>query len=135
MSDIKIFNWPITIYYEDTDVGGVVYHANYLKFFERARTEMLRSIGVSQHVLLEQNLSFVVKSMNIDFRKGARLDEHLTVQTWVENVRKASLDFCQSLVNNDGQILCYATVKVACINPKIMKPQALPEHIKSEIMK
>ncbi|MCL4110737.1 UNVERIFIED_CONTAM: hypothetical protein GTU68_029800, partial [Idotea baltica] len=77
----KPFTWPVTVYYEDTDAGGVVYHANYLKFFERARTEMLRSIGVSQQVLLEQNIGFVVRHMDIDFIQGARLDDSLQVIT------------------------------------------------------
>ncbi|TOP05405.1 acyl-CoA thioesterase, partial [Vibrio parahaemolyticus] len=63
------FRWPITVYYEDTDAGGVVYHSNYLKFFERARTEMLRAKGISQHVLLEQNIGFVVRHMDIDFKQ------------------------------------------------------------------
>lgn len=76
-----IFEWPVTVYYEDTDAGGVVYHSNYLKFFERARTELLRTIGVSQQVLLEQNIGFVVRHMDIDFLQGARLDDHLTVRT------------------------------------------------------
>ncbi|MDG4869955.1 YbgC/FadM family acyl-CoA thioesterase, partial [Guyparkeria sp. 1SP6A2] len=61
----QIFDWPITVYYEDTDAGGVVYHANYLKFFERARTEILRSLGFSQQRLLEQNIGFVVRTANV----------------------------------------------------------------------
>lgn len=73
--------FPVTIYYEDTDAGGVVYHANYLKFFERGRTEMLREQGVCQRELLEQNMGFVVRSMELDFLKAARLDDNLVVIT------------------------------------------------------
>lgn len=124
-----IFEWPITIYYEDTDAGGVVYHANYLKFFERARTELLRSIGVSQQVLLAQNIGFVVRHMDIDFLSGARLDDQLMVKTHIAQLKKASLSFCQELVNPDGKILCKAMVKVACIDSIKMRPQAIPQSI------
>ncbi|MEH0804011.1 tol-pal system-associated acyl-CoA thioesterase [Vibrio alginolyticus] len=129
----NLFHWPITVYYEDTDAGGVVYHSNYLKFFERARTEMLRAKGISQHVLLEQNIGFVVRHMDIDFNQGARLDEHLTVVTRVSEIKRASLQFCQELVNDQGKILCKASVKVACIDNKKMKPIAIPTFINSEL--
>lgn len=135
MTEKNVFKWPVTIYYEDTDVGGLVYHSNYLKFFERARTELLRSIGVSQQSMFDDNTSFVVRHMDIDFLRGARLDEKLVIRTKADTVRKASIEFCQDLVNNDGQILCKATVRVACINPVTMKPIAIPENIKSEISK
>ncbi len=120
---MRVFNWPITIYYEDTDAGGVVYHSNYLKFFERARTEMLRAIGVSQQVLLEQRIGFVVRHAEIDFKQGARLDDQLTVVTSIAELKKASLTFCQELVNPEGQLLCKAIVKVACIDNEKMKPK------------
>ncbi len=128
------FSWPITIYYEDTDAGGVVYHSNYLKFFERARTEMLRSVGVAQHVLLEQNMGFVVRHMDIDFIQGARLDQQLTVNTHIEQIKRASLQFCQELVNDEGKILCTAQVKVACIDNLKMKPKVIPQNIVSELI-
>lgn len=86
------FQWPVTIYYEDTDAGGVVYHSNYLKFFERARTELLRSIGVSQHTLLTQNIGFVVRHIDIDFLRGARLDEMLNVVTNISELKKSVSD-------------------------------------------
>ncbi|WP_017024737.1 tol-pal system-associated acyl-CoA thioesterase [Vibrio rumoiensis] len=125
------FKWPITIYYEDTDAGGVVYHSNYLKFFERARTEMLRAQGVSQFTLLEQEIGFVVRHIDIDYIQGAKLDENLNVLTSIVNLRKASITFCQELVNLDGRILCKAMVKVACVNITKMKPQAIPSSIMS----
>ena len=128
------FVWPITIYYEDTDVGGVVYHSNYLKFFERARTELLRSIGVSQQKLFAEHISFVVRHMDIDFLRGAQLDEQLQVQTWVESIGRATLIFVQQLVRADNTILCRALVKIACINPTTMKPTAIPNGIKMEIV-
>ncbi|MGR6840091.1 tol-pal system-associated acyl-CoA thioesterase [Aliivibrio wodanis] len=127
------FKWPITIYYEDTDAGGVVYHSNYLKFFERARTELFRYHGVSQQVLLEKSVGFVVKSLTIDFIQGARLDEHLIVETFITEIKRVSLTFCQLLVNSEGKVLCKATVKVACIDNSKMKPIAIPSFILSEI--
>ena len=121
------------MYYEDTDAGGVVYHSNYLKFFERARTEMLRAKGISQQVLLEQNIGFVVRHMDIDFKQGAKLDEHLTVLTRVSEIKRASLQFCQELVNDQGRILCSTFVKVACVDNKKMKPIAITAFINSEL--
>lgn len=128
------FVWPVTIYYEDTDAGGVVYHANYLKFFERARTEMLRQRGISQQVLLQDHLGFVVRHMDLDFLKGARLDEHLEVRTWVASASKVTLVFEQQLVRPDESVVCQATVKIACVNLSTMKPTAIPNDIRMEIV-
>ncbi|WGV99350.1 tol-pal system-associated acyl-CoA thioesterase [Vibrio sp. YMD68] len=130
----SVFSWPVTVYYEDTDAGGVVYHSNYLKYFERARTEMLRSIGVSQHRLLEENIGFVVRHMDIDFLQGARLDEQLNVVTTIAVKKKASMTFCQEIVNLDGKTLCKATVKVACIDNVKMRPKAMPQSIALELI-
>jgi acyl-CoA thioester hydrolase len=127
------FYWPVTIYYEDTDAGGVVYHSNYLKFFERARTEMLRAVGVSQQTLLQQNIGFVVRRVDIDFLQAARLDDMLTVKTVISALKKASLLFCQELVNPEGKVLCKAIVKVACIDNKNMRPKAMPQSIILEL--
>ena len=128
----KAFEWPVTVYYEDTDAGGVVYHSNYLKYFERARTELLRSIDVSQHALLEQNIGFVVRHMEIDFLQGARLDDQLVVKTTIAELKKASLTFCQEIVNPDSKTLCTAMVKVACIDNQRMRPTAIPQAIYME---
>ncbi|MDD1782520.1 tol-pal system-associated acyl-CoA thioesterase [Enterovibrio sp. ZSDZ35] len=133
MSHLHPFCWPIRVYYEDTDTGGIVYHANYLKYFERARTELLRSIGVNQHVLFEEHTAFVVRHMDIDFFKGATLDESLTVQTTVSELRRVTLTFCQDLVNSQGDVLCRAIVKVACVDSEKMKPKSIPTSIQSEI--
>nr|WP_216613380.1 tol-pal system-associated acyl-CoA thioesterase [Vibrio sp. 99-8-1] len=128
------FQWPVTVYYEDTDAGGVVYHSNYLKFFERARTELLRSVGVSQQGLLEQEVGFVVRHMDIDFIQGAKLDDQLTVVTNISELKRASLVFCQQIVNLEGRTLCKASVKVACVNSQKMKPQAIPNSIIAELI-
>lgn len=136
MSEIKKpFQWPVTIYYEDTDAGKIVYHANYLKFFERARTELLRAIGVSQQILLELNIGFVVSRIEIDYQRPARLDEQLMVVTDIVECRKASIVFCQKMVNSKDQILCKAIVKVACVDHMKMKPIAMPQFIFTELTK
>ncbi|UTV28585.1 tol-pal system-associated acyl-CoA thioesterase [Photobacterium atrarenae] len=135
MTEENAFEWPITIYYEDTDLGGIVYHANYLKFFERARTELFRSHDVSLQALFAEHISFVVRHMDIDFHKGARLDDRLIVRTWPVKIRRASIEFCQVLVNISGETLCKALVQVACVHPETMKPTQIPEYIKSEISK
>ncbi|MBF4281822.1 tol-pal system-associated acyl-CoA thioesterase [Vibrio anguillarum] len=127
------FHWPVTIYYEDTDAGGVVYHSNYLKFFERARTEMLRAVGVSQQTFLQQNIGFVVRHVDIDFLQAARLDDMLTIKTVISALKKASLIFCQELVNPEGKVLCKAIVKVACIDNQNMRPKAMPQSIILEL--
>lgn len=130
---MRAFVWPIRIYYEDTDAGGVVYHANYVKFFERARTEMLRAIGVSQQKLLLQKAGFIVPQLSIDFRKPARLDDELTVVSKIVQVKRASLVFCQELVNPVGDVLCQAKVKVAYVCSDKIKPQAIPQAIIQEL--
>lgn len=119
------------VYYEDTDAGGVVYHARYLHFFERARTEYLRKLGFAQQKLLdEKNLAFVVKTMNIDYRVPARLDDALIVETQVTQLKSASMIFTQSL-KRDDMILSTATVVVACVDLNRMKPVALPSDVKT----
>lgn len=130
----RCFIYPVRIYYEDTDAGGVVYHARYLHFFERARTEFLRELSFSQQELLnEQRLAFVVKNVNIDYILPARLDEYLLVETKLLNIRSASLLFEQVLMR-DKHILCKATIKVACVDLGKMKPVGIPEAIKTVLM-
>ena len=134
MTDL-IFQFPVRIYYEDTDAGGVVYHARYLHFFERARTEYLRTLDFSQQMLLnERNVAFVVKTMTIDYRLPARLDDWLVVETKISEVRGAAILFTQQL-KRDELILCTATVKVASVDLSKMKPVALPYEVKAAFLK
>ncbi|HHR6030808.1 TPA: tol-pal system-associated acyl-CoA thioesterase [Providencia alcalifaciens] len=127
-----LFRWPVRVYYEDTDAGGVVYHARYLAFFERARTEMLRNKGINQQSLLAENLGFVVRNMTIDFVKGARLDDLLEIETEIVEIKRASLLFQQRLVDSQGNLLCGATALIACVDTSKMKPKALPKSIVAE---
>lgn len=121
-------HFPIRVYYENTDAGGVVYHAQYLNFFERARTEYLRTLGFSQQQLLEQNLAFVVKKVEIDYNLPARLDDQLSVETKIVALNKASLVFEQSLWREECR-LSQARVLVASVNLLKMKPVAIPQQL------
>lgn len=126
------FNWPISVYYEDTDAGGVVYHSNYLNFFERARTEWLKALGVSQTALLADDTAFVVKRAELDFKKAARFEQNLIVETKVIELKKASLVFHQRLVDHLGDCYCEGTVLVACVALSRMRPRAIPLNIVQE---
>ena len=128
------FNLQVRVYYEDTDAGGVVYHCNYLKFMERARTEWLRHIGFEQDILIEENeILFAVRHINIDFHKPARFNELLNVKSHITDQRKASLVFEQIISNQAEGIICKACIKIACLNCKTMKPEPIPETIISEL--
>ncbi|HGM6346494.1 TPA: tol-pal system-associated acyl-CoA thioesterase [Serratia marcescens] len=127
-----LFRWPVRVYYEDTDASGVVYHARYVAFFERARTEMLRQHNFHQQQLLSEQVAFVVRRMTVDYLAPARLDERLEVQSEITCLRGASLTFAQRIVNSDGALLSQADVLIACIDPHQMKPRALPKSIVAE---
>ncbi|MGL4858169.1 MAG: tol-pal system-associated acyl-CoA thioesterase [Enterobacteriaceae bacterium] len=134
MSD-KVFKWPVRVYYEDTDAGGVVYHARYVAFYERARTEMLRQCGCSQQQLLGEQVAFAVRRMSVEFFAPAVLDDLLDVVTQIQSVRGASLTFIQQLFHSvSGKCLSQAEVLVACVNPSLMKPIALPQSIVVELL-
>jgi acyl-CoA thioester hydrolase len=123
------FNWPIRIYYEDTDAGGVVFYANYLKFFERARTEMLRQLGFEQDLLREQDgVLFVVRSVQVDYLKPARFNEKIDVSAKVTERKKTSLIFEQAITRQQD-LLCTAEIRIACLDACSMKPKLIPHFI------
>lgn len=127
------FNWSIRVYYEDTDAGGVVFYANYLKFFERARTEMLRHLGFEQDQLIEiQNLIFVVRSVTVDYLKPARFNDLIDVTSAVIEKKKTSLIFKQSILREDI-LLCDAEIRIACLDAQTMKPKPIPTEILEKI--
>lgn len=116
----------VRVYYEDTDAGGVVYYANYLRFFERARTELLRASGISQHALLAQSrLGFVVRGLTIDYLASARLDDELTVTAAVDRLGGASAVFVQRALRGDHP-LATARVRVACVDLECGRPAPIP---------
>ncbi|MBB1269593.1 tol-pal system-associated acyl-CoA thioesterase [Shewanella sp. SR44-3] len=127
-----MFKWPISIYYEDTDAGGVVYHSNYLNFFERARSEWLKTMGISQAALLKQDIAFVVKRAEVDFRRAAKFEQNLMVESKVIELKKASLVFHQGLLDEQGNCYCEGKILVACVSLSQMRPIAIPENIVQE---
>ena len=128
---MKEFQWPVRVYYEDTDNSGLVYHTNYLKFMERARTEMLRSIGFEQDVLIKQeNIIFVVRSINIDFVKPASFNDLLVISIKIGRLGKASIVFEQTVkIQGEENVLCKADVKVACVDASLLRPCSIPKTI------
>lgn len=130
-----LFSHPLRVYWEDTDGGGVVYHAGYLRFLERARTEWLRARGVEQaHWQREHDTVFAIRSLRIDFRIAARLDDALLAT--VDSVwrRSASLRFAQRILRAaDGQVLAEAEVRAACLRASDFRPRPLPEGLLDDL--
>ncbi len=130
------FIWPIRVYYEDTDAGGVMYYANYLKFMERARTEWLRNLGFGQSALSEQHgILFVVRTVELKYLRPARLDDALEILTDVESRGRASLTFKQVAVpaTDRQQILCSGRIAIACVRVGSFRPTAIPDALVEEI--
>jgi len=118
--------YAIRVYYEDTDAGGVVYHATYLRYAERARTEALRDLGVPHAELVERcGVMFMVRGLEVDYQRGARLDEALTVETEVLDVGGATVRLRQSVRNKDGDCAVLA-VRLACVHVEGSKPGRIP---------
>lgn len=128
-STMKNFSYPIRVYYEDTDAGGVVYYANYLKFFERARTEMLRAMGFEQDQLkANEGIIFVVRSVQIDYLRSALFNELLQVSCTVTETKKASLTFEQH-ISRQNEVLCSGIIRIACLDANTMRPKAIPTYL------
>jgi len=129
----KNYSWPVRVYYEDTDAGGVVFYANYLKFFERARTEMLRAMGYEQDQLIaDEGIIFVVRAVQVEFLIPARFNEQLQVSARVGQAKKASLIFEQQIKRGD-EVLCEGSIRIACVDAKSMRPKAIPEKLLEQI--
>lgn len=127
-----VFSWPVRVYYEDTDAGGVVYYANYLRFLERARTEWLRSLGFEQAKLLRDfGVIFVVKRVAIEYLQPARFDDALTVTVQLSSMKHASLDLSQSVLREVP--LIEAQVVIACVDPTRFKPARLPAALQQRL--
>ena len=127
------FSWPVRVYYEDTDTGGVVYYANYLKFFERARTEWLRSFGLNQDKLAQEaGLIFVVRRALLDFVRPARLDDMLEVTVEPLKLARVYVQLAQE-ARRGAQVLARAEIQVACLNLKGFKPVAIPQSLREKL--
>jgi acyl-CoA thioester hydrolase len=125
------FRWRTRVYWEDTDAGGVVYHAGYLRFLERARSEWMRTAAIGQHALRQSHgIVFVVRELSIAYDKPARLDDELDSTVRVERLRAASIDFAQVITRvADDATLARATVRVACIDADSFTPRRIPQDI------
>ena len=143
MSDVSSkdcypFSWPVRVYYEDTDTGGVVYYANYLKFYERARTEALRSVGFSQEQLKQQyRLIFVVSQLDADFKGPAFLDDELVVTARIVRFARSYLLFEQEIlkvVKGEALLINRATIKIACVHSETYRPRGLPSELSDTLV-
>ena len=125
------FSWQVRVYYEDTDAGGVVYHANYLKFFERARAEYLRALGFEQDELRARyGILFAVKSIAADYHAPARFNDLLWVSAQLTEFRRASLNFGQALGRvGETDALCAATARIACLDAVSFRPRPMPDQL------
>ncbi|MFZ9872176.1 MAG: tol-pal system-associated acyl-CoA thioesterase [Steroidobacteraceae bacterium] len=124
------WTWPVRVYWEDTDAGGVVYYANYLKFMERARTEWLRTLGVSQSSLeRERGVLFMVLHVEVDYRAPARLDDELIVSCRAAPEGRTSAIFEQAIHRVDGELLIEGRVRVVCVDAKSLRPRRMSEYL------
>ena len=130
------FVWPIRVYWEDTDAGGIVFYANYLKYFERARTEWLRSLGIGQQALRESTGGlFVVSDTQLKYHRPARLDDELLVTAHRLESGRASLTISQrvlklgSSANPEATLLCHGSIKIGWVDAATMKPQRIPHAV------
>ncbi len=125
------FDWPVQVYWEDTDAGGVVYHSQYLNFMERARTEFLRSLGLMQTALRDDlGVLFVVRDIQIRFKKPAKFDDALNVNTQLLNVGRSLLEFEQNIYRGDEHLIA-AKVDVVCIGADSFRPVSIPNQMMS----
>lgn len=132
------FIWPIRVYYEDTDAGGVVYYANYLKFYERARTEWLNKMQVNQVELLDKDIVFVVTKAEIEYLKPAKFNNELVVKSRINKISAASVEFEQKIILEEkGQstLLNRASIKVACLKLNSFSPCRIPANVKEEFQR
>lgn len=144
---MREFRWPVRVYYEDTDSGGVVYYANYLKFMERARSEWLRSLGVEQDILAAtEGIIFAVRSVQVEYLKPARFNDALCVSVAIEQCGRASLTFEQQVTrvaagaqvekgdDTEPLLYCSGRVKVACLDYATLRPRPIPAYICAKLL-
>ena len=123
------FSWPIRVYFEDTDSGGIVYYANYIKFLERARTEWLRALGFTQRALAaREGIIFVVRSLSVEYMKPSRIDDSLQVTVEPVKVGAGQIIVAQE-VRREAEVLVSAEVRLACVNAATLKPVSIPQAV------
>lgn len=132
---MSVFSIPLRVYYEDTDAAGIVYHANYLKFMERARTEWLRAQGFEQDTLARQyKLAFVVSTATLEFVRPARFNDALLATCEITRCGRASVEFAQDVLASNGTALCRGRIRVGCVNFHAMVPMRMPAEVYSRLM-
>jgi len=124
-----VFTWPVRVYWEDTEAGGIVYYANYLKFMERARTEWLRVIGLEQGPLQQQGYIFVILDTQVEYKRPGRYGDALTVTARIRERTRATLSFTQEIFRGgvEGELLVTGAIRVACLDAQSYKPKGLPK--------
>ena len=129
------FSWPVRVYYEDTDSGGVVYYANYLKFMERARTEWLRELGFEQDELIrKEDVIFAVRNVDIEYVRPARFNDALNVSVRVSEFGRASITLAQEIIkDNEPGVLCKGSIRIASLRASTFKPCAIPPAIREKM--
>lgn len=129
------FSWPVRVYYEDTDSGGVVYHANYLNFMERARTEWLRSLGYEQTNLKDElGVLFVVRELSIIYQRPAKFNDELNVECSLHKISRSSLQF-EQVIKRGTETMSKALIGVVCIDADLFKPVSIPAQMKATMEK
>ncbi len=132
MTNDKIFSWPVRVYFQDTDAGGVVYHASYLNFMERARTEWLRTHGYSNAGLMKQlGVLFVVRTLKLDYLKPALLDDSLNVTVQIKDAGRSRITLLQSVWRGD-EVLSNGEVHLVCVSAEGFKPVSVPEVLRKQ---
>jgi len=132
MSKSKIFSWPVRVYFQDTDAGGVVYHASYVNFMERSRTEWLRSFGYSNAGLMKElGVMFVVRKLELNYLKPAQLDDMLAVTTQIKEIGRSRVNVLQT-VQREGEVLSEAEVHLVCVSAAAFKPVSVPEILRKQ---
>ncbi|MDJ0863599.1 MAG: tol-pal system-associated acyl-CoA thioesterase [Gammaproteobacteria bacterium] len=128
------FSWPVRVYYEDTDAGGVVYYANYLKFMERARTEWLRQLGFEQDDLRQRDgVLFIVQHVDLDYLKPGRFNDLLQVSVRIRRRGRASMELAQEVTRSPGELLCSGMVRIVCVDAASLRPRPVPADVLKEI--
>jgi len=132
MSKHKIFSWPVRVYFQDTDAGGVVYHASYVNFMERSRTEWLRTFGYSNAGLMKElGVVFVVRSMKLDYLKPALLDDLLAVTSRIKEIGRSRVTLWQEVQRGD-ELLTEGEVHLVCVDVKTFKPVSVPDVMRKQ---
>jgi acyl-CoA thioester hydrolase len=129
-----VFTLPVRVYYQDTDAGGVVFHASYLDYFERARTEWLRSLGFDIGELVQRDgCMFIVREIRVGYLRPALLDELLTVTVGVERLGRAQFTLAQQVLRDDAQLV-QGLVNLACVTPDTLKPMRIPGRLRTTLV-